>query len=147
MRTVMPEIADRAHRAPSGGPAAILMTCSSEPATPVSAAMTSGRRRAFLRGLAAAMALGLASAAYQAAGEARDRRRFPPPDRLVDVGGYRLHLLCAGQGSPAVVVIPALGGAALGWLTIQRSLATETTVCLYDRAGLGWSDLAHGRRT
>ena len=105
------------------------------------------RPQAVLRGLATATALGLASAAYQAAGEARDRRRFPPPGRLVDVGGYRLHLLCAGQGSPAVVVIPALGGAALGWLTIQRSLATETTVCLYDRAGLGWSDPPHGRRT
>jgi hypothetical protein len=106
------------------------MTCSNEPATPVLAAMTLNRPRAVLRGLATATALGLASAAYQAAGEARDRRRFPPPGRQVDVGGYRLHLLCAGQGSPAVVVIPALGGAALGWLAIQRSLATETTVCL-----------------
>ncbi len=54
----------------------------------------------------------------------------PPPDRLVDIGGYRLHLLCVGKGSPAVVVIPALAGSAFGWLNIQRLLAAQTTVCL-----------------
>ena len=53
---------------------------------------------------AAAAALGLANAAYQAAGEAEDRRKLPPPGRLVDVGGCLLHIMCAGQGGPAVVI-------------------------------------------
>jgi hypothetical protein len=45
-------------------------------------------------------AFALASAAYQVAGEAADRRRYPPPGRLVDVGGYRLHIRCAGAAFP-----------------------------------------------
>jgi pimeloyl-ACP methyl ester carboxylesterase len=90
--------------------------------------------------LAAAVAALAASAAYQAAGEARDRRRHPPPGRLVDVGGHRLHIMCAGEGSPAVVIIPALGAYSAAWLKIQDALAAHTKVCLYDRPGLGWSD-------
>jgi hypothetical protein len=50
--------------------------------------------RSWLIGGAAALgAVGVASAAYQAAAEARDRRRFPQPGRLADLGGRFLHLL------------------------------------------------------
>ncbi len=96
---------------------------------------------------AAAAAFGLASAAYQAVGEARDRRKARPPGRLVDVGGYRLHIMPAGHGTPAVVVIPAMGDAGSEWLDVQRAVAQQTEVCLYDRAGLGWSDPPPRRRT
>jgi pimeloyl-ACP methyl ester carboxylesterase len=82
----------------------------------------------------------LASAAYQVLGEARDRRRFPPPGELIDIGGRRLHLWRAGEGSPAVVIATSLGEPGHGWVEIQRRLAQDTTVVLYDRAGLGWSD-------
>jgi hypothetical protein len=61
--------------------------------------------------LAAASA---SSACYQSAAEARDRRRFPPPGQLVDIGGRTLHLLDAGAGSPVVAIIPAIGGNVLG---------------------------------
>jgi pimeloyl-ACP methyl ester carboxylesterase len=91
--------------------------------------------------------LGLASAAYQAAGEAQDRRKHPPPGRLVDVDGYRLHIVCAGEGSPPVVICPALGAVAAEWQDVQRRISRETGVCVYDRAGLGYSDVARGRRT
>jgi hypothetical protein len=40
---------------------------------------------------------------YGAGATANERARFRPPGRLVDVGGYRLHLRCEGQGSPTVV--------------------------------------------
>jgi pimeloyl-ACP methyl ester carboxylesterase len=83
---------------------------------------------------------GLGSATYQLLGEARDRRRFPPPGELVDVGGRRVHLWRAGQGSPAVVVATSLGEPGHGWAEMQRRLAQHTTVVVYDRAGLGWSD-------
>jgi pimeloyl-ACP methyl ester carboxylesterase len=85
-------------------------------------------------------AAGVASATYQAHGDRRDARRFPPPGRLVDVGGHRLHLWCQGEASPAVVVLPALGTPSLQWVGVQRALQDHTTVCLVDRAGLGWSD-------
>jgi pimeloyl-ACP methyl ester carboxylesterase len=85
-------------------------------------------------------AAGLASATYQTVASARDRRRYPPPGELVDIGGRRLHLWRAGESSPAVVVAPSLGEPGYGWAEIQRRLAQHATVVLYDRAGLGWSD-------
>lgn len=94
-----------------------------------------------------AVAVGAISAAYQASRCAWDRRRFPPPGRMVDLDGRRLHLLCTGEGAPAVVVVAALGTPGLEWVGIQRQLATSTRVCVYDRAGLGWSDPAPGPRT
>ncbi len=101
-----------------------------------------------MRGIAVSAAtLGLASAAWQKAGERRDRRRYPPPGRLVNVGGHRLHIVCAGKGSPTVVVIPAMGAGALDWRDVQRTIAAKTAICVYDRAGLGWSDSALGLPT
>jgi len=106
------------------------------------------RRRIAMGAVTAIAAAGLSSAAYQEAAAARDRRRFPAPGRLVGIGGRRLHLLEAGEGSPAVVVVPALGDSAVAWERIQQSLAPEVHVCLYDRAGIGWSDPPRrGRRT
>lgn len=93
------------------------------------------------------MAVGAASAVYQAAGEARDRSRFPPPGRMVEVGGRRLHVWCQGTGAPTVVVVPSLGAAAIEWVHVQRALAPAVRVCLYDRGGLGWSEHVSGPRT
>jgi pimeloyl-ACP methyl ester carboxylesterase len=99
------------------------------------------RPRLFACAGALGLALGgLASAAYQTVADARDRRRYPPPGELVDIGGRRLHLWRAGEGGPAVVVAPSLGEPGHGWAEVQRLLAQHTTVVLYDRAGLGWSD-------
>ena len=97
---------------------------------------------------AVAAAAGAASFTYQRIAEARDRRRFPPPGHLVDIGSRRLHLMTAGKGSPAVVVIPALADNVLQWLPIVEDCADETLTCVYDRAEVGWSDPPpHGRRT
>jgi hypothetical protein len=83
-------------------------------------------------------AAGAASAAYQTAAEARDRRQFPPPGRLADIGGRSLHFLDMGAGSPAVVIVPALGGNVLDLLGFYRGLARDVRVVVYDRAGLGF---------
>ncbi|HSL23113.1 MAG TPA: alpha/beta hydrolase [Vicinamibacterales bacterium] len=64
----------------------------------------------------------------------------PPPGRLIDVGGHRLHLQCAGSGGPAVIFDAALGGSSLSWVFVQAGVARFTTACAYDRAGFGWSD-------
>lgn len=98
---------------------------------------------------AALSAAGIASAAYQAAAEARDRKRYPPPGRLVNVGGRSLHLIDMGTGSPAVVIVQALGANSLDFLGFYRELAASgVRVIVYDRAGLGWSKApAPGRRT
>jgi pimeloyl-ACP methyl ester carboxylesterase len=64
------------------------------------------------------------------------------PGQLIDVGGYRLHLSCTGSGSPTVVLQPGAGemAANMGW--IAPRVAGTTRVCVYDRAGRGWSDPA-----
>lgn len=63
-----------------------------------------------------------------------------PPGRLVDVGGFRLHINGAGQGSPSVIFDAALGGSSLSWSLVQGEVARFTRACSYDRAGFGWSD-------
>ena len=87
-----------------------------------------------------AMGLATAGGAYQTVGTATDASSISMPGRLVDVGGHRLHLNCTGTGTPTVVV-EAGGGemaANLGWIT--RTVARDTTICVYDRAGRGWSE-------
>jgi pimeloyl-ACP methyl ester carboxylesterase len=97
--------------------------------------------RNLVRALVGALTVvGAMSAAYQAYGSWRDRRRFRPPGRLVEAGGRRVHLWLAGDGVPSVVVVPALGSLGLEWVRVQRALVPDIAVVLYDRAGLGWSD-------
>lgn len=67
-------------------------------------------------------------------------RRNPPPGRMIDVGGYKLHLNCSGQGSPAVILEGGLGDSSLIWHDVQQSISKFARVCSYDRGGLGWSD-------
>ncbi len=64
----------------------------------------------------------------------------PPPGRMVDVGGYRLHLNCWGYGQPTVVLEAGLGGNSLDWARVQPGVARLTRTCAYDRAGYGWSE-------
>jgi pimeloyl-ACP methyl ester carboxylesterase len=64
------------------------------------------------------------------------------------VGGHRLHLHCAGTGSPAVVIEAGLGDWSATWSRrVQPDAAGTTRVCAYDRAGLGWSDAGPLPRT
>lgn len=71
----------------------------------------------------------------------------PPIGRLVDIGGYRLHLACQGKGSPTVVMEAAIGETGLLWSLVQPAVAQTTRACVYDRAGLGWSDPSPSPRT
>jgi pimeloyl-ACP methyl ester carboxylesterase len=106
------------------------------------------RVKVVTRAAAVAVVAGVASFTYQRIAEARDRHRFPPPGRLVDIGGRRLHLVEMGEGSPAVVIIPALADNVLGWLRVAGEVAVEGRTCVYDRAEVGWSDPPpHRRRT
>ena len=63
-----------------------------------------------------------------------------PPGRLVDLGGYRLHLYCTGQGSPTVVLSAGAGDFATDWALVQPEVAKRTRACSYDRSGEAWSD-------
>lgn len=67
-----------------------------------------------------------------------DQSPPPPFGKLVDVGGYRVHLYCAGTGSPTVVIVGA--PFSVDWALVQPEVAKITQVCAYDQSGLGWSD-------
>ena len=92
-----------------------------------------------------------AGAIYQVLADRRGGVKYPPPGRLVDVGGYRLHLHCSEtqdvQGSPTVVMDAGIGECSLGWSLVQPEIAKFARVCTYDRAGLGWSDPSSAART
>jgi pimeloyl-ACP methyl ester carboxylesterase len=77
---------------------------------------------------------------YQAVSEIIDRRRYPLQGELVDVGGFRLHLNCIGQGTPTVVMDAGGAAPSITWGLVPSEIAKFTRVCTYDRAGLGWSD-------
>jgi len=69
---------------------------------------------------------------------AKEQNPPPPLGKLVDVGGYRVHLYCTGTGSPAVIIVGA--GYSFDWGLVQPAVARFTTVCSYDHSGIGWSD-------
>ncbi len=84
--------------------------------------------------------LAAVGAIYQATSNARDQRQYPPPGKLIDVGGYRLHLYCTGEGGPTVVLDYGLSGSYLDWYFVQPEVARFTRVCSWDRSGYGWSE-------
>jgi pimeloyl-ACP methyl ester carboxylesterase len=63
--------------------------------------------------------------------------RPPPLGTLVDVGGYRVHLYCVGQGSPTVMIV---GAFSFDWALVQPEVAKFTRVCTFDPSGTAWSD-------
>lgn len=76
---------------------------------------------------------------YQVLGSRSDERRFPPPGRMIDIGPCKLHLNQSGTGKPVVLLEAGIAASSLSWSLVQPRLAEFTSVCSYDRAGLGWS--------
>ena len=76
--------------------------------------------------------------AYETYRETTDS--YAMPGRLIDVGGHKLHINCTGTGSPTVVLEPGLGEPSTAMAWIAPDVAATTRVCVYDRAGRGWSE-------
>jgi pimeloyl-ACP methyl ester carboxylesterase len=100
---------------------------------------------AFIAG--ALVVLLAAGVLYQFIGARRSARRHPAPGRIVDVAGERLHIVCAGEGSPAVVFESGVAASSLSWTRVLPAVAAFTRACAYDRAGLGWSEPSRTPRT
>ncbi len=88
----------------------------------------------------AALALASLGGTYETYREATDH--LPMAGRLIDVGGHKLHIDCTGTGSPTVILEPGLGEPSPAMAWIASDVATTTRVCVYDRAGRGWSQSA-----
>ena len=79
---------------------------------------------------------------YQTAATEADQRKYQPPGLLVNVGEYKMHIYCQGEGGPTVILDSANMGTVSTWAWIQPQIVKETRVCAYDRADSGWSDLS-----
>jgi pimeloyl-ACP methyl ester carboxylesterase len=100
------------------------------------------RRRRILIALGVLLAFPLAGALYEWRAEVRDAARFPPAGTRIDIGGQRLHLVCAGSGRPTVIFEHSGFSNATSNTVARAALAQRTRVCSYDRPGVGWSDPA-----
>ncbi|WP_236412946.1 alpha/beta hydrolase [Paenibacillus sp. JJ-223] len=82
---------------------------------------------------------------WYASSQAKDD--FPPPGKLVEAGGYKLHIHKQGNGSPTIIMEAGSGETSLSWRDIPSELARHATVLTYDRAGYAWSEAAPTERT
>lgn len=65
----------------------------------------------------------------------------PQDGALYNVGwDQKIFLQCKGSGVPTVVLDAPIGETSDVWQLVQPLVSNYTTVCIYDRAGLGYSD-------
>ncbi|MGY8985476.1 MAG: alpha/beta fold hydrolase [Sphingomonadales bacterium] len=66
----------------------------------------------------------------------------PPPGKLYDVGGFKLHMDCRGDnnGMPTIVFESGSGAATPIYQHLVENLSKTHRICTYDRAGLAWSE-------
>ena len=102
-----------------------------------------------LKGLAlVALVLAFLGFSYEQIGRSHESQHLFRIGRAVDVDGRTLNIDCRGSGSPAVILESGGGGyGGYGWRNVQAEVASFTTVCWYDRAGEGWSDLSPTARS
>jgi pimeloyl-ACP methyl ester carboxylesterase len=63
-----------------------------------------------------------------------------PTGKLIDLGGYSLHVDAEGKGSPAVIFIAGSQAFSFDWELVTPAIAKITQVVTYDRPALAWSD-------
>ena len=71
----------------------------------------------------------------------------PPVEAVIDAGGQRQWISCAGTGSPTVVISSGLGASHSMWSRVLPQLRRITRVCITDRPGLGSSPPRTGAMT
>jgi pimeloyl-ACP methyl ester carboxylesterase len=93
--------------------------------------------------LIALIVLGMA---YQTIATELDKRNYSPRGQLYTVNGHQMHMICMGEGSPAVILQAGASAESLWWYRVQNQLAEHTQVCAFDRPGMGWSEPVDGSR-
>ena len=73
---------------------------------------------------------------------------YAHPQQRIDIGnGHHLNLHCLGRGTPTVLFESGLTDWGFSWALVQPQIAQLTRACVYDRAGLGYSDAAYRAST
>jgi len=103
-------------------------------------------RRALLYPAFTILGLVAIGGAYETVTEAATSNNPPAGGRTYPVNGHSLYLRCEGSGSPTVILFNGLGERTPSWAWVQRDVARQTRVCVFDRAGQGWSGDGVGRQ-
>lgn len=78
----------------------------------------------------------------------REAVELKPVGEQYDIGwGQKLFLSCQGQGPPTVVLDAPTGMSSDVWSAVASKLSKIANVCVYDRAGIGFSDRPLNRST
>ncbi len=88
-------------------------------------------------------ALLLIGGVTQSVKAARRKTSAPAPGQLVDIGGYRVHLLAEGNNEKNPTIVWLAGSHSGGYLMshLHDVLKKQYRSILYDRPGSGWSDV------
>jgi pimeloyl-ACP methyl ester carboxylesterase len=63
-----------------------------------------------------------------------------PTERNIDIGTHKLHVYCAGHGTPTIVIDTGITETYESWMPLIGKLSAETRVVAYERAGYGRSE-------
>jgi pimeloyl-ACP methyl ester carboxylesterase len=107
--------------------------------------LRSWSRRALLYPALFVLLLVAVGGAFETVAEATTSNPAPSGGTYL-VDGHRLYLSCVGAGTPTVLLFNGHGERTPNWTWVQRSVASTTRVCAFDRAGQGWSGAAPGRQ-
>ena len=91
-----------------------------------------GRGRWLIYPVVIVLGLIAVGGAFETLSKARDDATYPVTGQLVDVGGRKLHIECAGAGAPTVVFESGLGQGSPYWGRIVPAVAATTRTCIYD---------------
>ncbi|CAN0026548.1 unnamed protein product [Lampetra fluviatilis] len=73
----------------------------------------------------------------------REAKMLKPAGEVLDIGlGQQLYMSCLGSGVPVVLFDAPAGMSSDIWIAMQKELSSMTKVCIYDRAGIGFSSRA-----
>jgi pimeloyl-ACP methyl ester carboxylesterase/aminoglycoside phosphotransferase (APT) family kinase protein len=95
----------------------------------------------------------VACAMYQFAATKLDEQKYPPIGQMIDINGYKLHMIDSGssnidsKATPTVILESGMGSTTFDWLLVYPEIAKFARIVTYDRAGYGWSDASPLPRT
>jgi len=107
-------------------------------------ALRSRTRNWLVQPVCAVLAIAAVAGGAETVLESMDHNLQAPAGQTYEVAGHKMFLHCTGTGSPTVVLSSGFGERSPSWAWIVNSVATATRVCVYDRAGEGWSEPAVG---
>lgn len=73
----------------------------------------------------------------------KSQEKLSPPGELVDVNGYKIHLITTGDEGPAVVFFHGAGDIGLIWNLVLPGVSKFAKGVAVDHAGEGWSEHGH----